>query len=68
MVTENKKRILDFGNMEIFDNRQITIKINVRIYPLDVVQSAAYILMDRAFALIDGKMNSVTNSSLRSST
>ena len=32
----------------------VAVNVNPSIYPLDVIYSAAYVLMDRAYVLIDG--------------
>lgn len=41
------------GNMEIH-KEHITISVNPKIYPLDVIYSAAYVLMDKAYIILDG--------------
>jgi len=36
------------------DESKVIVKINPKIYPMDVVYSAAYIFLDKAYVLIDG--------------
>ena len=45
--------IISLNNMDIIEKSHIIIKVNPKIYSLDTVQSAAYVLMDKAFAIID---------------
>jgi His-Xaa-Ser system protein HxsD len=45
--------IKDFQNLEINSNTA-TFKLNPQIYPLDIIYAAAYMLLDRAFVLLDG--------------
>lgn len=49
MVNSAKK----VGNLEVFEDH-VTISINPKIYPLDVVYSASYVFIDKAFVVIDG--------------
>ena len=42
-----------FNNMEIKENCVI-VSVNPKIYPLEVIQSAAYILIDRVYVVMDG--------------
>ncbi len=43
------------GNFEIHKSENcIIVSINPKIYPLDVIYSAAYVFLDRAYVLIDG--------------
>lgn len=43
------------SNMEISKKEgHVTVTVNPRIYPLDVVYSAAYTFLDKAYVLIDG--------------
>jgi His-Xaa-Ser system protein HxsD len=42
------------GKIEYSKNKAV-IRINPKIYPLDVVHSAAYIMIDKAFILLDGE-------------
>lgn len=43
------------SNLEIKKSEgKIIVKINPKIYPLDVVYSAAYVFLDKAYVLIDG--------------
>lgn len=48
---ENEKQ--GMKNIEIYDDRAV-LKVNPRIYPLELVYSAAYIMIDKAFILLDG--------------
>jgi His-Xaa-Ser system protein HxsD len=41
------------GNIKIMDDRAV-MSINPKIYPLEVIYSAAYIMIDRAFIILDG--------------
>ena len=42
-----------FNNMEIKENC-VVVSVNPKIYPLEVIQSAAYILIDRVYVVMDG--------------
>lgn len=43
------------SNLEIIkEDNKVIIKINPKIYPLEVVYSAAYVFLDKAYILIDG--------------
>lgn len=41
------------SNMELYGDR-LLLSINPKIYPLDVVYSAAYSLLDKAYVVLDG--------------
>ncbi len=41
------------SNMEIYEDH-LLISVNPKIYPLDIVYSAAYTLLDKAYIVIDG--------------
>lgn len=46
------------SNMEIYEKENYClISINPRVYPLDVIYSAAYVFLDKAYVLIDGEPN-----------
>jgi len=52
------KNEFSVDNLEIRkDKNQVIISVNPKIYSLDVVLSAAYILIDKAYALVDGDPN-----------
>jgi His-Xaa-Ser system protein HxsD len=52
------KEPLKIDNFEIHkDRNMIVVLINPRIYSLDVIISAGYILMDKAYVIIDGNPN-----------
>jgi len=43
------------GNLEICTkDGVVTVSVNPKIYPLDVIYSAAYVFLDRAYIIIDG--------------
>jgi His-Xaa-Ser system protein HxsD len=43
------------GNMEIDKKKEVvSISINPKIFPLDVIYSAAYVFLDKAYVIIDG--------------
>ncbi len=43
------------NNMQIDEkNNSVLITINSKIYPLEIVYSAAYVFIDRAYVIIDG--------------
>lgn len=43
------------GNFEIHESEnRIIVSINPKIYPLDVIYSAAYVFLDRTYIFIDG--------------
>ena len=48
------KNITTINNLKIVNNEHVLVSVNPKIYSLDVVQSAAYVLMDRAYIVIDG--------------
>ncbi len=51
-MTKEKNTI---NNMEINEkDNSVIITINPKIYPLEIVYSATYIFIDRAYVLIDG--------------
>lgn len=46
------------NNMEVHRKENyVLVSVNPGIYPLDVVYSAAYVLIDRAYIIIDGNPN-----------
>lgn len=45
---ENKEVNINLGN------RSVLININSKIYPLDVIYSAAYVFLDKSYIIIDG--------------
>jgi His-Xaa-Ser system protein HxsD len=50
---KNKDRVL--RNIEIDrKNNFLTISVNSKIYPLEIIYSASYVFLDRAYILIDG--------------
>lgn len=51
MVDDKKVRVID--NLEIHSDH-VVVSVNPKIYDLDVVYSAAYVLMDKAYIVIDG--------------
>jgi His-Xaa-Ser system protein HxsD len=54
-----KKDVVVIDNLEIDKNKKtVVISVNPRIHPLDIVFSAAYIFIDRAYVMIDGDPNS----------
>ena len=46
--------IITINNLKLVNNEHVLAKVNPKIYSLDVVQAAAYVLMDRAYVVIDG--------------
>ena len=52
-VKSNGKSVVD--NMDIYENENyIIISVNPKIYSLEIVYSAAYVLMDRAYIILGG--------------
>ncbi len=49
----------------LIEDDKALLKINPRIYPVDVVQAAAYILIDKAFILLDGDPNKEITAEIR---
>ncbi|MCK5282310.1 MAG: His-Xaa-Ser system protein HxsD [Nanoarchaeota archaeon] len=48
------KKISALGNIEIDENSDyILFSINPRIYSLDIIHSAAYIMLDKAYIILD---------------
>ena len=37
---------------------EVKVKINAKIYPLEIIYSAAYVFLDRSYIIIDGDPNS----------
>jgi His-Xaa-Ser system protein HxsD len=52
--------------LEIVDDKNAVFRINPKIYPIDVVYAAAYILMDKAFILLDGNPETEIKASIKS--
>jgi His-Xaa-Ser system protein HxsD len=54
------------GNL-LIDRQQKTVRINVnpKLYPLDVIYSAAYVFLDKAYLLLEGDPNSKVTVELR---
>jgi len=49
------KNINEKGNIDILEGDNcVLVSINPKIYPLDVIYSAAYVFLDRAYIFIDG--------------
>ncbi len=47
------KHMID--NMEIdYDGKKVLVSVNPKIYPMAVIHSAAYILIDKAYIILDG--------------
>ena len=46
--------ITTINNLKIVNKEHVLVSVNPKIYSLDVVQAAAYVLMDRAYIVIDG--------------
>jgi len=47
--------VVSVDNMEIHKNRgNVMISVNPKIYPLDIIFSAAYIFIDKAYVIVDG--------------
>lgn len=51
VVKKDVVRVID--NLELHEDKMF-ISVNPKIYSLDVIYSAAYVLMDRAYFVIDG--------------
>ena len=41
------------SNIKLYDG-YITVSVNPKIYPLEIVYSASYVLLDKAYVMIDG--------------
>lgn len=39
------------------ENRCVRLKVNVKVYPKDVVMNAAYVFLDKHYVLIDGDVS-----------
>lgn len=49
------KKLNKIGNIEINEKKGYAyFSVNTSIYPLDIIYSAAYILIDKAFIILDG--------------
>jgi His-Xaa-Ser system protein HxsD len=54
-MTEKTSTISMVDNLELHKKgNYVLVSVNPKIYPLDVVHSAAYVLMDRAYIIIGG--------------
>jgi len=52
------KKEFSVDNLEVRkDKNQIIVSVNPKIYPLDIVMSAAYIFIDKAYVIVDGDPN-----------
>lgn len=52
-MTKEEKSVLE--NLELHpENNFVLVSVNPKIFPLEVVYSAAYSLMDKAYSIIDG--------------
>lgn len=53
MQKDSKIKVI--GNLELHqDENYVVLSLNPKIYPLDIIYSAAYVLMDKIFVVIDG--------------
>jgi len=43
-------------NVEVCDGF-VVVKVNSKIYPLEVIYSAAYVFLDRAYVILDGDLD-----------
>ena len=47
-------------NIHTVENENcVIVSVNTKIYPLDVIYSASYVFLDRAYILLDGEPNKV---------
>ncbi len=52
---DEKKDVKVIGNLEINNNEGLlVVSVNPKIYPLNIVYSASYVFIDKAFVVIDG--------------
>jgi His-Xaa-Ser system protein HxsD len=42
------------SNIKVGRNGSVSVSVNTRLYPLDVIYSASYMFLDRAYILLDG--------------
>ena len=55
LVSVKDSKIKKIGNMELHDDENyVVISLNPDIYPLDIAYLACYIMLDRAFIVLDG--------------
>jgi His-Xaa-Ser system protein HxsD len=53
MVNDSDIKTVD--NLEIHENEGfVIVSVNPKIYPMDIVYSASYVLLDRAYVVLDG--------------
>ena len=38
-------------------NKTVVVKVNTKVFPMDIIYSAAYFLLDRAYVVLDGDPN-----------
>jgi len=51
----NEPDIITIDNLEIHSKQGfVAVSVNPKIYPLDIVYSASYVFLDRAFVTLDG--------------
>lgn len=53
MPEKKNKEIKTIDNISIF-KKHIVLSVNEKIYPLDIIYSAAYVFMDKAYIVLTG--------------
>lgn len=46
-------------------NKTVTVKINAKVFPIDIIYSAAYSMLDRAYVILDGDPENVVYAILK---
>jgi His-Xaa-Ser system protein HxsD len=53
MKKKEQNNIKRVSNLQISKD-QVIVTINTKVYPMDIIYSAAYVFLDRAFIVLDG--------------
>ena len=65
-MNEVEQPIKMVANMEVHkDTNYVVVSINTKIYPIDVIQLAAYVMIDKAYIILDGDPNQEISVELR---
>lgn len=66
-MSEVEQPIKMHANMQIDKDRNyVIVSVNPKIYPIDIVQLAAYVMIDKAYVILDGDPNQEISVELRS--
>ncbi|MBU0758327.1 MAG: hypothetical protein KKF44_09735 [Nanoarchaeota archaeon] len=55
---DNSEKVKVFANLEVHEEEgYVAVSVNPKIYPLDIVYSASYCFLDRAYVVLGGDPN-----------